>query len=158
MAGELISTQEAAKRLRVKRSQLQNLFPYLPHIYIAKRQTRLFVGPYIDAYAETLQGRGATLRTVVDFARTERAQQLIRDAQTRINEALSNQASFNAKEVMALFCIGRMTVTQWGEAGVFSVVRRSVPPKRDRGQRRSETLLILSTELRQAFTWRVPQV
>jgi hypothetical protein len=61
MGPNFISLGDAREQLNVSsRSQMQNLFPHLPHVYIKSRQTRLFPAGYIRGLAEHLDGRSDT--------------------------------------------------------------------------------------------------
>ncbi len=156
-AKALIATGEAAQRLGIGRSTLQNMFDYIPYLYVWKRETRLFPASYIDAYATFLRqnSKQATVPTARAFWATEEAQRLYQEAQDRITSGLSG-ITLNAGELMKLLCIGRMTITSWHQAGVFQVVSQTVKPKRNRGKGPKQVLLIPCREVRQALVWKAP--
>jgi hypothetical protein len=154
-----IATGETCRRLNVERSQLQNLFPLIPYLYVSKRETRLFIGEYIDGYATYLRERQArpTLATARAYLGTPNAQDIIRRVTTEFNQTLATKITFTPTELTKLLNIGRMTVTTWHQNKVFSVVRQEVRPKRDRGKETREVLLIPSGELRKALEWKIPR-
>jgi len=146
-----LATGEAAERLKVGRSQLQKLFSYLPYLYITKRETRLFPTLYIDAYAAYLQREGlkATIGSARAFGHTD-------EARLQFQQQLESRFAFTAAEVASMFCVSRMAITNWHQGGVFTPLRQTVRPKRDRGKGKKTILLIGRDELRRACEWRVP--
>lgn len=146
---ELISTGKAARRLGLRRVQdiTLALFDSLPHIYIAATGTHLFPAAYIDAWARALQGETPKAPRALAFARTDVAQQLIREAQARIEEALASQHQFTQSELAVLLCLNPSTVNNWRKRQIFS------PPavRIDR-----KTFVIQSRAIRNLIQWRLP--
>lgn len=158
MTKHFLATGATATRLGVTRSQLQNLFPYLPYLYISKRQTRLFPAAYIEAYAASLSrcGKPATIGTARSFWTTPGAGSILDAAQTRIKESLNSNIHYTANELMALLDVSRMTVTVWYQGGVFRAIRQQNPPKRARGKSWRVTLLIPAADVKKALVWKLP--
>lgn len=153
----LIVTGEVARRLEIGRPTLQNMFGSIPHLYVTRRETRLFPAPYIDAYVAYLRQRyqPAIIATAREFWATQEAQRLTEAAQQRIEAGLRGM-TLTTSELMSLLCISRMAITNWHQAGVIRVVEQTVRPKRSRGKGPKKVLLIPTSEVRQALEWRLP--
>lgn len=112
---------KAQEKLNVtNRSQMQNLFPLLPHLYVKQRQTRLFPAGYINKLAEFLEGRSATMPLVRQFNQTDAARQLRTQVQSEFSAALDAKIEHTPTEVAALLGVSRATVSGWILSGAVS--------------------------------------
>jgi len=146
-----IVTSKTRARLGIVRTQLQNLFPLLPHLYVTRRETRLFVAAYVDAYATYLREHGerATLSTARAFAKTPQAHIITQDVKNRVDTILSTRVVFYPQEVSEFLGVGRSTITDWYASGLLTAVN----PRRSRQAR-----FIPASELRTALEWKLPNV
>ncbi|HKX24663.1 MAG TPA: hypothetical protein VJM46_05490 [Candidatus Saccharimonadales bacterium] len=126
---------------------------------MSRRETRLFIGEYIDGYAAYLRQQQAspTLATARAYLATADAQEIIGRVTGQFNRTLATKITFTPTELTQLLNIGRMTVTTWHQNKVFPIIKQKVRPKRDRGKGPREVLLIPSSELRKALEWKIPR-
>ena len=114
---------EVLKILNTNRSQLQNLLPYLPHIYVGERGTHLFPTGYIQALNQFLQGRTPTIALVSTFNQTPEASQQVLTAIQGLQSLLeSNSGGLTVAQVATLLGLGLSTVWIWAQLGVVTAV------------------------------------
>lgn len=148
MTPHFLSTEVTAKTLRITRSQLQNLFPYIPYLFVPKRSVRLFPATYIKAFAKFMEDEHCTKATValaLNFWRLEESRQLVIAQQGLVTNSLDTTQHYTAAQLMELLSIARMTVTNWAQGAVFKI------------ERVGRDLRIPSSELRAALVWRTPR-
>ncbi len=153
----------AQQKLNVtNRSQMQNLFPFVPHLYIRQRQTRLFPASYINALARFLNGRSATLELARQFNRTGPAQQLRQEMQDEFTAALDAKAEHTPVEVAALLSVSRATVSGWTLSGTLAfnekkLQKGQIVPMGPRQRRVMGRQFITPQMIRDATEWVIPR-
>jgi hypothetical protein len=155
---QFISTNEACKRLKVTRSQLQKLFPSIPYLYVWKHETRLFPAEYIDAYSARLRGNSlrVEVHTARDFWKNMETQRLLTSIMKRYSQSLASQERFTANETVALLGVGRMTITHWYQSRALEVIIIPRTPKRDRGRDQRMEVFVTNSALAKALRWVLP--
>ena len=143
------------------RSQIQNLFPLLPHVYYAERQTRFFPSGYIAGLAGFLDGRSATLKLVREFNSLSQAVELYQKAVVDLATAIEAKEEYTPTEVAELFSVGRATVSGWIQAKKLPFEEKKlqhgqIVPMGPRQQRVMGRQFITATTLRQLFEWATP--
>src|SRR5688500_6310275 len=102
------------------RSQMQNLFPFIPHLYVSQRQTRLFPTSYINTLAGNMHGRSATPQRVRRFNATSAAQRLIVQMQTDLAAAIDQREEHTPAQVADILSVARATVSGWVKSGTLA--------------------------------------
>jgi hypothetical protein len=146
-----VNAQQAAAILGISRSQLQNLHPYLPHLYAKAAQHRMFVRIYLVEFNQWLKGKGkkATVSTARGFAKTEIAKLHCKSSKLGTNKKLREKPTFLRSDVMDILGISSMTVTHWQQRNMLVVIQERLP-----GQRGGKPHnLITSSSLRAALEW-----
>lgn len=119
-----LATGEVARRLKTTRTTLQNMFDHIPHLYVLKKETRLFPTAYIDAYAAYLarEELPATIDSAASFWRTDVAQRLYAEAVARLNVGLA-QPTLTGQELAGVLGVPYSTVMNWSSTGALVAVR-----------------------------------
>ncbi len=119
-----LATGEVARRLKTTRTTLQNMFDHIPHLYVLKKETRLFPTAYIDAYAAYLAREEllATINSAASFWRTDVAQRLYAEAVTRLNRGLSG-ITLTGLELAGVLGVPYSTVMNWSSTNALTTVR-----------------------------------
>jgi len=119
-----LATGEVAKRLKITRPTLQNMFDHIPHLYVLRKETRLFPLAYIDALVAYLARakQPATIDSAASFWRTDEAQRLYAEAVRRYTEGLSGIALTGA-ELAGVLGVPYSTVMNWSQSGGVVAVR-----------------------------------
>lgn len=143
------------------RSQMQNLFPLLPHVYFVKRQTRFFPAIYIASLADFLAGRSATLSLVREFNKTPLAAELYRSAVADLEAAIGEREEHTPGQVAELFDVTRATVNGWTRSRDLPYTEKKlqggqIVPKGPRQRRTGGRQFIAASTLRQHFKWVSP--
>lgn len=141
-----LATGEVAKRLRITRPTLQNMFDYIPYLYVVKKETRLFPAAYIDAYVSYLgqTKQSATIDSAATFWRdAEEAQRLYREAVTRFKGGLSG-FTLTSRELAGVLGVPYSTVMNWSSTGALVVVRGK------------QGVLFPCDRVKTAIVWRTP--
>ena len=140
-----LATGEVARRLKISRPTLKNMFGHIPHLYVLKTETRLFPAAYIDAFVAYL-GRSkqvAIIDTAASFWRTDEAQSLYAEAVTRFNAGLSGQ-TLNGTELAAVLGAPYSTIMSWSSSGALLTVGRD------------RSLLFPCSDVKKAVVWKTP--
>lgn len=153
MSLKFLTVGDVCALLRISRSQLQNLYPLLPHLNITvsrrpARQTRLFVGDYVEMYADMLnyQRVEATIATARDFAASMVARAIISRAGTAFMADVTARNAHSPDQVATLLGISRSTAFAWTRSGVFQGVQTT--PK---------GLKVPSASILRAAQWSIPR-
>jgi hypothetical protein len=153
---------EAQKLLNLSsRSQMQNLFPFIPHVYFARRQTRFFPTSYLKGFAEFLDGRSATLRLVHEFNATDNALPLHHEAQNVLAMEIDSRSEHTPMQVADMFSAGRATVSGWVQAKVLPIEEKKIQggrivPMGPRQRRVMGRQCIRAQTLHDLFQWVSP--
>lgn len=153
---------KAQEKLNVtNRSQMQNLFPLLPHLYVKQRQTRLFPTSYITKLVEFLKGRSATMPLVRQFNQTDAARLLRMQMQSELSAALDAKVEHTPTEVAALLGVSRATVSGWTLSGTVShnekkLHKGQIVPMGPRQRRVMGRQFITPQMIRDAIKWVIP--
>lgn len=150
---------EAQKLLNLSsRSQMQNLFPFIPHVYFAKRQTRFFLACYLKGLAEFLDGRSATLQLVRMFNAVDGTPQLYRETRIALAAVINSRAEHTPTQVADVFGVGRATVSGWVQAKVLPVEIQGgqIVPMGPRQRRVMGRQYIKAQTLHDLFQWVTP--
>lgn len=137
--------------LGISRSQLQNLHPYLPHLYAKAAQHRMFARTYLVEFDQWLkrQGKKATTKTAGSFAKTEIAKLHCKSTKLRTDARLREKTVFLREDVMDILGISSMTVTHWQQRNMLVVIQKRLP-----GQHGGKPHnLITGSSLRAALEW-----
>ena len=163
-----LAVGEVCSELGISRSQLQNLFPHLPHVAItvseeSGRKTRLFPTAYILAFATFLRRNSlaATIPAARRYAQGDEATRLTTEARQRLEANIAARERHTPDQIATMLGIGRATITGWERARVFRVDRGrlrggQVVPLGPRQVRYQGRQLIPATELRAAAQWSLP--
>lgn len=143
------------------RSQMQHLFPLLPHVYYAARQTRFFPTGYLTQLSEFLDGRSATLALVREFNKTPQAAETYRRAVANLETAIGAREEHTPTQVAELYGVSRATVSGWVRDKKLPYEERKlqggqIVPMGPRQRRVMGRQFIASATLRQLFTWVSP--
>lgn len=119
-----LATGEVATQLGITRSTLQNMLDHIPHLYVLKKETRLFPRAYIAAYATYLRRErlSATIDSAASFWRTDEAQHLYREAVESFNDDLSG-TSLTGRKLAGVLGVPYSTVMNWSSTGGLVAVR-----------------------------------
>jgi|GEM_PF-2704542 len=153
---------EAQKLLNLSsRSQMQNLFPFIPHVYFAKRQTRFFPTSYLEGFAEFLDGRSATLQLVRTFNATNGAPRLYLETRSTMAAVIDSRIEHTPAQVADIFGVGRATVSGWVQARVLPIDEKKIQggqivPKGPRQRRVMGRQYIKAQTLHDLFQWVAP--
>ena len=144
------------------RSTLQNLFPLVPHLYVQKRQTRLFPTSYLNKLAEFLGGKSATIGLVRRFNATADARHLFTEMQEEFAAAIDAKDEHTPTEVAALLCVSRATVSGWIQSRALAFTEKKlqkgqIVPMGPRQRRVMGRQFITPQMIRDAAKWVMPR-
>lgn len=143
------------------RSQMQNLFPFVPHLYVPQRQTRLFPTSYINALNGHLNGRSATLALVRQFNTTADARRLIVEMQADLTAAIDQRKEHTPAQVADILSVARATVSGWIKSGTLAFSEKrlhkgEIVPMGPRQRRVMGRQFITPQMIRDATRWVMP--
>lgn len=140
---------------------MQKLFPLLPYVYYAERQTRFFPAAYIADLSKFLDGRSATQPLVREFNRTPQAAELYRRAVANLEAAIGTREEHTPTQIAELYGVSRATVSGWIRDKKLPFTERKlqggqIVPMGPRQRRVMGRQFITSATLRRLFTWVSP--
>jgi hypothetical protein len=144
------------------RSTMQNLFPFVPHLYVRQRQTRLFPTSYINQLAEFLDGKSATIGLVRRFNATATTRRLLAEMQSEFAAAIDAKAEHTPTEVAALLGVSRATVSGWIGSRTLAfnekkLQKGQIVPMGPRQRRVMGRQFITPQSIRDAAEWVMPR-
>lgn len=140
---------------------MQNLFPFVPHLYVRMRQTRLFPASYINQLAKFLAGRSATIRLVRQFNAATATRRLFTEMQDEFAAAIDAKDEHTPTEVATLLGVSRATVSGWASSGALAFNKKKlqkgqIVPMGPRQRRVMGRQFITPQMIRDAAEWVMP--
>lgn len=154
-----MSSSDAAKHLWVQPAALRGGIEFTFNLKIKGLTTRLWPERYIVDFATHTRSKAhrSVAQTAKVYLTLPRVTMLMEEVQEEFEKRLTAHKTFTSQQVADVFCVSRMTVSNWREKGVMVPASDDNLPKRGQGSGRQVEYAFPQSELRRISQWHLPK-